>query len=141
MSEFYTVDDVAQRLRLHVKTVRRFVRDGRLKGTRVGKQYRISRTDLEHFVRESAEHPVEPGGQSPRAEAVSAVHIEPISAGAANRITTTLLAALTAGLPEREPVRLDSTYDERRSRLSLIIAGDIGSTAELLRMVNVLSEE
>ena len=40
---------VADALGLHVRTVRNYVRDGRLPATRVGKQYRIAREDLEKF--------------------------------------------------------------------------------------------
>ena len=45
--ELLSVFDVAQRLNLHVKTVRGYVREGRLKAVRIGKQYRIAREDLE----------------------------------------------------------------------------------------------
>ena len=41
------MEQVAERLGLHVKTVRNYVRDGRLKAVRIGKQYRIARADLE----------------------------------------------------------------------------------------------
>ena len=41
------MEQVAERLGLHVKTVRGYVREGRLKAVRIGKQYRISRQDLE----------------------------------------------------------------------------------------------
>jgi excisionase family DNA binding protein len=33
----YTVDQVAERLNLHAKTVRRYIRDGRPKAKRIGK--------------------------------------------------------------------------------------------------------
>ena len=46
----YTVQEVANLLGLHVKTVRNYVREGRLASTRVGKQYRIARADLEAFT-------------------------------------------------------------------------------------------
>ncbi|HEX2286751.1 MAG TPA: helix-turn-helix domain-containing protein, partial [Mycobacterium sp.] len=46
----YSAEDVAQRLGLHVRTVRGYVRDGRLKAVRIGKQYRIRHADLEAFV-------------------------------------------------------------------------------------------
>ncbi|MGW4164133.1 helix-turn-helix domain-containing protein, partial [Streptomyces sp. NPDC004788] len=50
MQELYTVEQVADLLGLHVKTVRGYVRDGRLRATRVGRQYRITRADLEEFT-------------------------------------------------------------------------------------------
>nr|WP_279635938.1 helix-turn-helix domain-containing protein [Kitasatospora cheerisanensis] len=48
--EFYSVEDVAGLLGLHVKTVRGYVRDGKLKATRIGKQYRIARGEVEAFT-------------------------------------------------------------------------------------------
>ena len=48
--ELLSVFDIAKRLKLHVKTVRNYVREGRLKAVRVGKQYRISRADVEAFT-------------------------------------------------------------------------------------------
>jgi excisionase family DNA binding protein len=35
--------------RARLRTVRNYVRDGRLKGVQIGKQYRITRGDLEAF--------------------------------------------------------------------------------------------
>ena len=52
--EWFSVDQVAQRLGLHVRTVRNYVRDGRLKAVRIGKQYRIARSDLEELTGRSA---------------------------------------------------------------------------------------
>jgi excisionase family DNA binding protein len=42
----YSVEQVADRLGLHVRTVRNYVREGRLKAVRIGKQYRIAADDL-----------------------------------------------------------------------------------------------
>jgi excisionase family DNA binding protein len=55
--QLYTVERVAELLKLHVKTERAYVRSGRLKGTRIGKQYRITRRDLEEFAGTSAIDP------------------------------------------------------------------------------------
>ncbi|MGZ3314865.1 MAG: helix-turn-helix domain-containing protein, partial [Caulobacteraceae bacterium] len=43
----YTVEQTAERLRLHPKTVLRMIRDGRLKAKRIGKAYRILGDDLD----------------------------------------------------------------------------------------------
>ena len=45
--EMYSVEQVADRLGLHVRTVRGYIRAGRLKAVRIGKQYRIARADLD----------------------------------------------------------------------------------------------
>ena len=54
----YTVDQVAERLNLHAKTVRRYIREGRLKAKRIGKEYRVTRIDLDEFAGSSEPDPV-----------------------------------------------------------------------------------
>ena len=49
-SELITAEAAATRLGLHVKTVLRFIREGRLKAHRVGRQYRILKGDLDAFT-------------------------------------------------------------------------------------------
>jgi excisionase family DNA binding protein len=48
-----TVDAVARQLTLHPETVRRWLRDGRLRGIRLGERragWRISQADLDAFL-------------------------------------------------------------------------------------------
>jgi len=49
-AEYLSIEQVAQRLQLHVRTVRAYVRSGRLKAVRVGKQYRIAPEDVAAFT-------------------------------------------------------------------------------------------
>jgi excisionase family DNA binding protein len=55
-----TVEEVARDLRLHPKTVQRFIREGRLPARRVGKSYRILRADLAAFTGLGLPAPVAP---------------------------------------------------------------------------------
>jgi excisionase family DNA binding protein len=50
MEQLYSVDQVAELLGLHVKTVRNYVREGQLRAVCIGKQYRIALEDLEAFT-------------------------------------------------------------------------------------------
>src|SRR5580693_7895470 len=92
--ELYSVEQVAERLGLHVRTVRNYVRAGRLKAVRIGKQYRIAREHLEALTGHSAAAPAIEG-ETPRrhVEVSSIVEIEAISAEAASRVTNGLMAA------------------------------------------------
>ena len=54
--DLYSVEQVAELLGLHVRTVRNYVRDGRLKAVRIGKQYRISRANLEELTGGGVRH-------------------------------------------------------------------------------------
>ncbi|HXL98708.1 MAG TPA: helix-turn-helix domain-containing protein [Rhizomicrobium sp.] len=134
--DFLTVEDVAARLQLHVKTVRHFLKDGRLKGTRIGKQYRIARDDLNAFTGQNP-----PVRRQRQVEISSVVHIDAIGTETANRATTHLLAALK-GRPDGDaPARLDTVYDEERARLKIIISAGLETTAHLLKYIAVLIAE
>ena len=46
-----TVGEVAEELRVHPETVRQWIRDGELDAFDTGRGYRISRADLDAFMR------------------------------------------------------------------------------------------
>lgn len=47
-----TIQDVADRCRVNSKTVRRWIDSGELSAFKLGRQWRISERDLQHFLRE-----------------------------------------------------------------------------------------
>jgi excisionase family DNA binding protein len=49
--EIMTAYEVAEVLRIPVKTVRALIRDKKLKGTKTGRSYRVTRVDLERYLR------------------------------------------------------------------------------------------
>ena len=51
--KFYTIEEVAQMLKVAYLTVYRWVRSGKLKAARAGKQYRIRQSDLDNFLTNS----------------------------------------------------------------------------------------
>ncbi len=131
--QLYSIFDVAERLGLHVKTVRGYVQDGRLKATRIGKQYRIQRDDLEAFTggkvpplaRETAR-------RSRHVEVSSIVEIDAIDDESATRLSETLKSS--------EALRIDTIYDEERARLKIIISGGAEATAIALRTIAFMAE-
>lgn len=51
VAEAYTIQEVAQILSVSVDTVRRLVKAGDINAARVGRVYRITRRDLNQFLR------------------------------------------------------------------------------------------
>ena len=49
--------DVAKRLQMNERTVTQWLRKGRLRGFKIGKEWRISEKDLEAFMEASANKP------------------------------------------------------------------------------------
>ncbi|MCX7615345.1 MAG: helix-turn-helix domain-containing protein [Clostridiales bacterium] len=60
---FYTVEQVSEMLNLHPKTTRKYIREGKLRANKVGKQFRITGHDLSLFV-EGNQIPVPKGSDS-----------------------------------------------------------------------------
>jgi excisionase family DNA binding protein len=138
MSEFYSVEQVAERLGLHVRTVRGYVRAGRLKAVRIGKQYRIARADLEAFTGlPAATLEPAPVARSRHVEVSSIVEIEAIDGEQAGRITRAVMAAAGGRRDDDAPLRVEAAYDETRARLKLIILGGLATTAQLLGFVDL----
>src|SRR5450631_3836272 len=48
--DLLTVEEVARRLRLHLDTARRFVREGRITATKVGRRYLVPEKALLRFI-------------------------------------------------------------------------------------------
>ena len=132
----YTVDQVAERLNLHAKTIRRYIRDGRLKAKRIGKEYRVARVDLDEFA--GAPHP-EPVARTREVTVSSIVDVDAISPGDSQRITTLLMAALNSRRGEPDHPRVDTIYYEERGRLRVTITAGAALTCDLIRMVETLA--
>ncbi len=53
MDELLTTEEIAKELKYHIETVRKWIRQGKLKATRINrKEYRIKRSELERFLEE-----------------------------------------------------------------------------------------
>lgn len=56
MEEFYTVDQAAISLKVHPLTIRRYIREGKLKAYRAGGNVRIAVNDLRAFTQSFITH-------------------------------------------------------------------------------------
>jgi len=135
----YSVDQVADMLDLHVRTVRGYVREGRLKAVRIGKQYRIARDDLEAFTGRPVPA-AEPVRRTRHVEVSSVIEIDAISPDTADRLTNMLMAA-AKGADDGQPLRIDSVYDRPRGRLKVVVLGSVENTVGMLKIVSALTKD
>ena len=141
MSEqLFTVEQVAQTLNLHVRTIRNYVAAGKLKATRIGKQYRIARSALEAFT--GGTDPAADGrvvGVYGRTDATCVIQIEAISRDSADRLTGGLTGAAKAPRSGDGLLNVSTSYDEERDSLRVVImSGDLRATADLVSMVDAI---
>ncbi|RAJ43669.1 excisionase family DNA binding protein [Kitasatospora sp. SolWspMP-SS2h] len=135
MNNFYSVEDVAELLGLHVKTVRGYVRDGKLKAVRIGKQYRIARAEVEAFT----------GGgvalKPARVDVSAVVQVEGVGARDADRLVTGVLAAANAWSGGPRPLWVQAVREEERSALRFVVMGPPRRVADVLALVDDLTGE
>jgi excisionase family DNA binding protein len=150
--EVYTVEQFAERLKLHPKTVLRFIKDGRLRAVKVGKSYRILRTEMEAtmsgFSMEDYRGAVEAyrGALEKRrgrsgARVTSIVDLDGIAPDTAQRMARTLSAARMGQETPADAMTIEVIYDPPRRHLKVLIVGSPGDTAAMLKMVEVLAED
>lgn len=51
--EYYTIKELSERLKLNIQTLRRYIKEGRLKASKVGRSYYVSEDQLAAFMSES----------------------------------------------------------------------------------------
>lgn len=129
--DWYSVEQVAERLGLHVRTVRGYIRDGRLKAVRIGKQYRVAPADLDVLTGRPA-----PAPPPRRAEVSAIVELDGIGAAAADRLTTLLAAGARMPRDSAEPVRIQTVYDRPRARLKVVVLGGLAPAADILSTID-----
>lgn len=136
MNVFHTVEQVAERLRLHPKTVLRFIREGRLRATRVGKSYRIVASDLEAFAGVDAS-----AAAAKRAARVTSIlEVGDLDLDRAQKIATFLSAAIMGSEARPDPIQLTTAFDQAARLLKVVVIGSPADTAQLLQLVQVQLE-
>ncbi|HDR9800408.1 helix-turn-helix domain-containing protein [Burkholderia cenocepacia] len=133
---FHTVEDTAARLRVHPKTVLRFIRDGKLRATRVGRAYRILDADLAAFAR------TEPASPAPRAVRVTSIVDIPDASQSLHQYLSRSLHAMVSGRASYvDPVRIDVTFDPASSVVKIIVTATPADTAALMSSLDMLLQQ
>lgn len=132
--QLYSVEQVADLLHLHVKTVRGYVRDGRLPAVRIGKQYRISREDLQSFTGGSAADVA----RHRHSEVSSIVQIDAISQELASKVSTIVTGSANGRPADDNMLRIQTVYDEERASLKIILLGGLETIAEMLKLISMV---
>lgn len=129
-----TVEQAAEHLNLHPKTVLRYIRDGRLPATRVGKSYRIVRSELDAFAGVASD---ESGTAAALMRATCIVDISDISVDDAAHLATFVQSAALARPAGAAPLQLQTAFDPQTRSMKVVVIGDPSSSAKLLEMLQL----
>ena len=132
----YSLDQVAERLGLHVRTVRAYVRTGRMKAIRIGKQYRVAREELEAIV--GASNLPEAVSRRRRAEASSVVQMDAVTENMALRVADHLRSVVKTPRDDDSALRVETIYDVGHAHLKVIVIGSLSAAANIFALLGAI---
>ena len=135
-SRMYSLDQVAERLGLHVRTVRAYVRTGRMKAIRIGKQYRVAREELEAIV--GASNLPEAVSRRRRAEASSVVQMDAVTENMALRVADHLRSVVKTPRDDDSALRVETIYDVGHAHLKVIVIGSLSAAANIFALLGAI---
>lgn len=143
--EYYTVEQIAEMLHMHSKTIQRYIREGKLRAGKVGKGWRITGHDLSVFMEslQNAGGPEGAEGKMPvedRIRVSSVVDIRVYGRDDAIRIVNTLTAVLNAKPPEYGISSMHTQYIRDESKVRVTLWGGIRFMEAIMGSIAVLAE-
>lgn len=155
--KFYTIDQIAEILGMHHKTIRKFITEGKLMANKVGKQWRISGHDLSLFmennnvnVRNKNEVENEKiefstgsvGGNNIRNQinVSTVIDINEIGSDEYRRISNMLLAAMNSKDPKMSNSTINMKHYQNERNLKVMLWGDTEFTKEMLDYISILTK-
>ncbi len=142
--KLYTVEDVAQKTGLTDRTIRNYLKDGRLKGKKIGGQWRFTADDIEALFRtpgeENAQEANEQDGflSSPcqKNNPDVCIVVEYIcEINLAKDIAARVCAEIDDPANGYSECKFDYTYNEKEGRAKYTARGSVDFTAAALKVI------
>ena len=154
--KFYTIDQIAEILGMHHKTIRRFITEGKLRANKVGKQWRISGHDLSLFMEdnnvnlrsknenhsENIEFSTDDitSNKDKKINISSVIDINEVDSDEYRRISNTLLALMNTKDSKMSNSTINIKWYQKERNLKVMLWGDIEFTKEMLEFITTITE-
>jgi len=143
---YYTVEQVSEMLKMHPKTIQRYIREGKLNAVKIGKGWRVNGHDLSVFLESEAGQTAfsaQSGEETdrPRALASSVVDVPVRGKDEAVRIMNALTAAMNAKPPEFGKTSLHMQYIEQERSVRITLWGGVRVVEIMLGAIASLTGE
>lgn len=138
--QFFTVEQIAKMLNIHPKTIQRYIREGKLHATKLGRSWRVTGHDLSRFT-EASPPPPHPdpihaaGPLSGKASAV--IDLQVPGQLQADRVITALTAAMKGKPAEYGDASLAAQYIPAEDLVRLTLWGNIPFMATIFASVEL----
>jgi excisionase family DNA binding protein len=151
--KFYTIYQVADQLEMSHKTIRNFISDGRLKASKVGKQWRIAEADLETFMNQgestadkseesltNISFELQSEGTEDKIKVSTVLDINQQDKEQFMRLSNTLLANMNGGGFKLRGCTLNVKYYEQERTVKIFLWGSINFIQDMLETIKILNE-
>ncbi|WP_288325874.1 helix-turn-helix domain-containing protein [uncultured Clostridium sp.] len=153
---FYTVDKVAEILGMHHKTIRKFIREGKLRANKIGKQWRISGHDLSSFMEsnnikmsnknevenekiEFSNNSIDVKKKNNKINISTVVDINEVDMDEYRRISNMLLAVMNSKDSKVSNSTISIKHYQKENNLKLMLWGDTEFIKEMLDLISILT--
>lgn len=155
--KFYTIDQIADLLGMHHKTIRKFITEGKLRANKVGKQWRISGHDLSVFMESNdidisnknkveneeitfTTRQVAMNKPTNKINISTVVDINEVNMDECRKISNMLLALMNSRDPKMSNSTINIKHYPKEKNLKVMLWGDMTFTKEMLDLIELLTQ-
>ena len=155
--KFYTIDQIAEILGMHHKTIRKFITEGKLRANKVGKQWRISGHDLSLFMEDNnvniknnnklesekiefSTGDIDSNNKISKIKVSAVIDINEIDIDEHKRISNILLALMNSKDSKMSNSTINIKYYKNDKNLKIMLWGDIEFINEILEFISTITE-
>ncbi len=156
--KFYTIDQIADILGMHHKTIRKFITEGKLRANKVGKQWRISGHDLSLFMEDNnvniksnnklesekiefSNGDVDSNNRTSKINVSTVIDINEVDIEEHRRISNTILALMNSKESKMSNSTINIKYYKSDKNLKVMLWGNIEFTNEMLDFISTIIDE
>lgn len=142
---YYSVEQISEMLHIHPKTVQRYIREGKLRASKLGKSWRVTGHDLSIFMEltkttvDFDRDKKEVKGQYD-IKVSSVIDIEVKGIDEADRITNMLLAALNSPHTDYDYPAVHALFIQPESKVRITLYGNLKLAQDVLHFIDTMTE-
>ena len=156
--KFYTIDQIAEILGMHHKTIRKFITEGKLRANKVGKQWRISGHDLSLFMEDNnvniksnnklesekiefSTGDVDSNNKTSKINVSTVIDINEVDIDEHRRISNTILALMNSKDSKMSNSTINIKYYKSDKNLKVMLWGNVKFTNEMLDFISTIIDD
>ena len=156
--KFYTIDQIAEILGMHHKTIRKFITEGKLRANKVGKQWRISGHDLSLFMEDNnvniksnnklesekiefSNGDIDSNNRTSKINVSTVIDINEVDIDEHRRISNTILALMNSKDSKMSNSTINIKYYKSDKNLKVMLWGNVKFTNEMLDFISTIVED